>query len=162
MVNGGATIAQTIAFEPDTWFAERAQADSLSENNRLVDVQHTAALSDNSIRCCRICGEIITEIVCATENAIICARNCIHERRVIANNGAGKSFDSRYDCDLTAMRLEIAILHKVARANSCAVNHQVEFRMDLFEFFKANIRLDRAACFEKPRGQIIKINRGVH
>ena len=50
---------------------------------------------------------IVAQLVGAAEDAIVCARNGVHERRVVANYGAGK-IESRDDRDLTAMWFEIA------------------------------------------------------
>ena len=107
-------------------------------------------------------AEIVAEIVCSAENAIVRARDCVHERRVITHNRAGKTLDFRHDCDLTTMRLEIGITHKLARADACAIDHEVEFCIDIFEFFEADVRVDFAASLAKARGEVIEINRGVH
>ncbi len=48
----------------------------------------------------------------------------------------------RHDCDLTTMWLEIGVIHKLARADSCAVDHEVELCIDIFEFFEADVRVD--------------------
>jgi hypothetical protein len=40
------------------------------------------------------------------------------------------------------MRLEIGVLHKVARANSCAVDHEIESEIDILEFFEMHICSD--------------------
>src|SRR6476660_9882204 len=90
------------------------------------------------------------------------ARDRVHERRVITDNRAGKTLDSRHDCDLTTMWLEIEVMHELARADSCAIDHKVEFGVDIFEFFEADVRMDFAASFAKTRGEVIEIDRGVH
>jgi hypothetical protein len=127
-----------------------------------VDVQHSAAFGDNSRRRCGISRQVVADFICSTENAIVCTRDCVHERRVIADNRAGKTLDSRHDCDLTAMRLEIRVLDKLARANPCAIDHEIEFCIDILEFVEADVWMDFAASLAKARGQIIEINRGVH
>ena len=52
------------------------------------------------------------------------------------------------------MRLEISITHKLARADSCAIDHEVEFSVDIFELFEADVRVDFAAspCESARRG----------
>ena len=60
------------------------------------------------------------------------------------------------------MRLEIGVMHKLARADSCAVDHEVEFCIDIFELFEADVRVDFAASLAKARGEVIEINRSVH
>ena len=59
------------------------------------------------------------------------------------------------------MRLEIGIMDKLARADSCAIDHEVEFCIDIFELFEADVRLDFAASLAKARGEVIEINRSV-
>ena len=60
------------------------------------------------------------------------------------------------------MRLEISITHKLAGADSCAIDHKVEFCIDIFEFFEADVRADFAASLAKARGEVIEIDRRVH
>ena len=60
------------------------------------------------------------------------------------------------------MWLEISIMHKLARADSCAIDHKIEFCIDIFELFEADVRVDFAASLAKARGEVIEINRGVH
>ena len=40
------------------------------------------------------------------------------------------------------MRFKIGILHKAARGNSRAVDHQIESAIDVFEFFEMHISDD--------------------
>src|SRR5437588_12075229 len=74
-----------------------------------------------------ISRKIVADFVCSTEDAIIRPRDCVHERRVITHNRTGKAIDSRHNGDLATMRLEIAIVNKLARADSRAVDHEIEF-----------------------------------
>ena len=60
------------------------------------------------------------------------------------------------------MRLEIVVTNKLARADSCAVDHEVELCIDIFELFEADVRVDFAASLAKARGEVIEINRSVH
>jgi hypothetical protein len=60
------------------------------------------------------------------------------------------------------MRLEVGVTHKVARADPCAINHEVKFSIDIFKFFEAGIGVDFAASLAKARGEIVKINRSVY
>ena len=60
------------------------------------------------------------------------------------------------------MRLEIGVIHKLARADSCAVDHEVELCIDIFEFFEADVRVDFPGSLAKARCQVIEINRSVH
>jgi hypothetical protein len=60
------------------------------------------------------------------------------------------------------MWLEIGVLCQFTRANPGAVDYQIEFVLNVFEFFKANIRINCAARFLKTRGQIIEINVCIH
>ena len=62
---------------------------------------------------------------------------------------------------LTAMRLEIGIMHQLARADTRAIDYEVESFVDIFEFFEADERVDFAASLVKARGEVIEINRGV-
>ena len=60
------------------------------------------------------------------------------------------------------MRFKIDIADELARADPGAVNHEFEFRIDVFEFLEANAFVDCAAGFLKAVGEIIEINGGVH
>ena len=60
------------------------------------------------------------------------------------------------------MRLKIGIACEFAGADSGAIDHQIESWIDIFEFFKANVRFDLAAGFLKSVGEIIEIDDGVH
>jgi hypothetical protein len=60
------------------------------------------------------------------------------------------------------MWLEISIPHERARADPCAIDHEVEFSVDIFELFEAHVRVDFAASLAKARREIVEINRGVH
>ena len=60
------------------------------------------------------------------------------------------------------MRLEIGVTYKLARADPCAIDHEVEFCIDIFELFEADVRMDFAASLAKARGEVIEINRSVH
>ena len=59
------------------------------------------------------------------------------------------------------MRLETSVMHKLARADSSAVEDEVELCIDIFELFEADVRVDFASL-AKARGEVIEINRGVH
>src|SRR4030095_3446530 len=81
VVNDGAAVAQTIAFEADAWFAGWAQAHAFGENLRIADLQDAAAFGDDA-RCNRwIDLAIIAHFVRAAENAVIRARDGVHQRR---------------------------------------------------------------------------------
>ena len=60
------------------------------------------------------------------------------------------------------MWLEIGVMHKLARANPCAIDHEIEFFIHIFELFESDVRVDFAASFAKARGEVIEINRSVH
>jgi hypothetical protein len=113
------------------------------------------------ICCGGVDGEIIAQVICSAEHAIVSARDRVHERRIIANYRAGKTFDSGHDRDLPTMWLEIDVARKFAGANSCTIDHQIELLIDVFEFLEAYIRVDFAASLEKTRGEIIEVNRRV-
>ncbi len=53
-------------------------------------------------------------------------------------------------------------MHKLARADPCAIDHEIEFSVDIFELFESDVRVHFAAGFAKARGEVIEINRGVH
>ena len=59
------------------------------------------------------------------------------------------------------MGLEIEILCKLPRADSCAVDHEIEFAIHLFEFVEVDIRVNFAASPAKTRGEVVEINRCV-
>jgi len=59
------------------------------------------------------------------------------------------------------MRLEIGVLDKLARADPCAINDEVEFSIDIFEFPEADVRVDFSGSLTKPHREIIEINRRV-
>ena len=60
------------------------------------------------------------------------------------------------------MRFEVGIADQFAGTNAGAVDHEIEFRIDLFEFLEENIRIDCTARFQKTRSEIIEIDRSVH
>ena len=105
-------------------------------------MQHSAAFSDDSTSCFWIESEVTAQIIRSAEKAIVRARDRVHERRVIADDRTGEIFDSRHGGDLATMRLEIHILHKFARADSCAVDHEIERAIDILEFFEMHISGD--------------------
>src|SRR5262245_10008250 len=106
-------------------------------------------------------GETIAEFIRPAEDAIIRARNRVHQRLVVTNNRGRKTLNLRNNCDLASMWFDIRIMHKLARTNSCAINNEVEFCIDVFECFEADIRVDFATGLAKTRGEVIQINRGV-
>src|SRR5262249_6469353 len=86
----------------------------------------------------------------------------VHERLVITDDRGAKTLNLWDDCDLPAMRLEIGVLDKRARADPCAVDHKVEFRIDILKFFETDVRMDLAGSIAKARREVIEINSGVH
>jgi hypothetical protein len=60
------------------------------------------------------------------------------------------------------MWLEISITHKLARADPCAIDHEIECCIDIFEFFEPDVGVDFTASLAKTRGEVIEIDRGVH
>ena len=60
------------------------------------------------------------------------------------------------------MWLEIGIVHKSARADASAVDHQIELAADIFEFVKAHAGMDRTTADDKSISQIIEIDHRVH
>ena len=121
-----------------------------------------ATLSDDSRGCCGINGKIVAEIVCPSENAIVPARDRVHQRGVITNDGVWKIFDPRHNRDLAAMWLKIGIMDEFARANSGAVNHEIELWIYVFKFFEAHVFGDLTSGFQKAVRQIVEINGRVH
>ena len=142
VVNDSTAIAQSLALKAHARLAKWAQTNALDENIRFLGLQYAAAFSDDSICRCTIDGEIIAEVVCPPEDAIVSARDRIQERRVHSHDRAGKGHDFRHPCELAAVRLKIRILRKVARANPCAVDHETESAIDVFEFFEVDVRGD--------------------
>ena len=63
---------------------------------------------------------------------------------------------------LTQAPLQRRKIDNFARANSRTVDYEIEFPIDSFEFFEADIRVNFAASLEKTRGEIIEVNRRVH
>ena len=60
------------------------------------------------------------------------------------------------------MRFKIDILNELTRADAGAIDHEIEFAADIFEFFEAHIRVDFAPGFQKSLCEIIEIDSGVH
>ena len=52
---------------------------------------------------------------------------------------AQERLDFRHDRDLPAMRLKIGIMNKLARADAGAIDHKIEFWINIFEFFEADV-----------------------
>ncbi len=93
--------------------------------------------------------EIVADFVCAAANAIIRARNCVHKRRIVADNCAAEIIDLWDDRDLAAMWFEIDILNKFACADTRAIDHQIKGWADVFEFFEFNVTMDLAAGLDE-------------
>src|SRR4030095_8139317 len=138
------------------------QADALGKNLRIVDLQHMTAFVDNARGRRWIDSEVVAHLIRAAKNTIVRARDCVHERRIVAHNRAQEIVNLWNDGDLAAMRLKIGILNESTRPDSGAIDHEIEFATDIFEFVEANIRLDFAAGFQKSLCEIIEINGGVH
>src|SRR4029434_2396681 len=107
-------------------------------------------------------SEVVAHLIRAAKITIVRARDCVHERRIVAHNRARETGTLWHERLLAAMRLKIGILNERARPDSGAINHEIEFATDIFEFVEANIRLDFAAGFQKSLCEIIEINGGVH
>ena len=60
------------------------------------------------------------------------------------------------------MGFKIDIVHELARADSDAIDYEIEFRIDIFELVEANVRIDCAAGFLKTVRKKIEIDGGVH
>src|SRR5439155_26319698 len=84
-------------------------------------------------------NEIIADFVCPAEYAIVRARDCVHERCVIANDRAREFFNLGNNDDLAAVRLKIGIVNELAGTNAGAVDQEMEFGGGVFEFFEAGI-----------------------
>ena len=80
---------------------------------------------------------------------MVCYTKYVHERRVITHNRAGKTHSSRFYCDLTTMRLEVGVALELARADPCAVDHEVEFCIHIFELFEMDVGVDFAAGLQE-------------
>src|SRR5437870_21195 len=59
------------------------------------------------------------------------------------------------------MRFKIDIVNELARADSGAVDHEIEFWINGFEFLELNIWVDFAAAFDESVCEIVEIDRGV-
>ena len=60
------------------------------------------------------------------------------------------------------MRLKIDIVDEFARADPGAIDDEIEFWIDVFEFLETNARVDFAAGFLKSVCEIIQIDGCVH
>src|SRR5215472_10412396 len=105
VVNDGAAIAQFFALEAHARSAKRTQTDPLRQYVRFLDLQYMAAFLDNLACCCTIDSEIVANVVCSAEDAIVCARDRVHERRVIAHDRARELVDLGNNGNLAAVRL---------------------------------------------------------
>ena len=107
VVNDPASVAQAIRAQADAGAAKGSQADAFAQDLWRRNFEDTAALRDD----CRGRGgirlAIRAKLVCSTEDAVSFARDRIHERRIIADDGAGRRCLFRNDDDLAAMRLDI-------------------------------------------------------
>lgn len=60
------------------------------------------------------------------------------------------------------MRFKVDIVNELTRADSGAVDHEIEFWINGFEFFELNIWVDFAAGSDESVCEIVEIDRGVH
>ncbi len=60
------------------------------------------------------------------------------------------------------MRFEIGIMREFARADPGAIDHEIEFWIDIVEFFEANAVFDFATGFLKTIDEIIEIDGRIH
>ena len=60
------------------------------------------------------------------------------------------------------MRLKIGIVDEFARADPGAVDHEIEFRIDIFQFPETNTGINRAAGLLKAVREVVEIDSGVH
>src|SRR5439155_9567985 len=96
------------------------------------------------------------------EDAVACARDGVHERRIVADNRAGEIIDLRNDGYLAAVRLEVDILNEFTRPDAGAVDDEIKNWADIFEFFKFNVAMDLAAGIEETFREMIEIDRRIH
>ena len=162
VVNDEATVAKFFFFEAHTWFSERTETDPFFKRARIVDLQDAAAFGDDA-RCRRwINHQLVADFVGAAEDAIVRSRDRVHERSVVADDRTLHFIDLRNDRDLATVGFKIDIVHELARADSDAIDYEIEFRIDIFELVEANVRIDCAAGFLKTVREIIEIDGGVH
>src|ERR1700730_15299794 len=108
----------------------------------MVDVQDAAAFGDDASGGDRIDMSIFTQFVRAAEDAIVPARDDVHERSIVGDDRAVEIADLGNDSDLSAVRFKIEILNEFFRANAGAVDHQIERKVDVFQLLEANAIVD--------------------
>ena len=60
------------------------------------------------------------------------------------------------------MRFQIRIVHECARADAGAVDDEIEFRFDVFQFFEAHVGMHLTARGGEAAREIIEIDGRVH
>ena len=60
------------------------------------------------------------------------------------------------------MRFKIDIAHQRARANTGAVNDEIEIAVDVFEIFETHATRDHSAAGDEAGGEVRKINSCIH
>src|SRR5438094_15609 len=108
IVNDGPAITQFIQFQTNTGLAKRTQANSGSDDRRWFDIQGAATFSYNPVGIGTDRFPIVAGGICPAEDAIPCARNCIHQWWIVANNRPWQ-VQFRNNRDLAAMRFQFAV-----------------------------------------------------
>ena len=123
-------------------------------------LQDAAALRDDRGGRCGIGLTIRTQLIRSAKNAITRARDRIHERRIVADDGVSRR-SSGNDDHLAAMRLDRRIGQERSCADSGAIDHHRVFVADLLEMVEANPAVDLAAGAAKTLRKVVEINRRI-
>ena len=92
----------------------------------------------------------IADLIRAANYAVVRARNRVHQRCVIANDGVGK-IEFPHDRHLAAVWFHFQIGYEFAGADPRAVENQIEVRIDIFEAVETNSAGERNAATPETR-----------
>ena len=159
IVNEGAAVGQSFALKAYPGFSKRTQPDLHDDHGRRFDAENAAALGNN--RGC-IGGRgraIFADRIGAAENAIVRARNGVHQWGIVADNRL-RQIELRHNHDLTAVGFQFRIASQFACADAGAIDDHIKIARNFLHLINMS-RLNCAAGVVEPVGQVIEVDRGV-
>ncbi len=107
------------------------------------DLQDAAAFRDDPRSRRRVRRKISADFIRAAEDAIVSARDGVHERRIVADGGV-RELELRDYGDLPAMRFNFPVRDKCPRSNPGAIDDEFAFGAHLFQGGEPMIAMDFA------------------
>ena len=140
-------------------FSERAQSDLHGDHRRRVDPEDAAAFGNDRGGVGGWGLAIFADRIGAAENAIVRARNGVHQWGIVADNCL-RQIDLWHNRDLTAVRFQIRIVNQFTRANTGAIDDHIKIARNFVHLTNMG-GLDCATGGAEPVGQVIEVNCGI-